>query len=683
MNFFIKIITVVSILILMIFYLFINVFLPLNLNFLQSSSIIYDSNNIEIWEIVYWNKIRHREIKYNEIPEFYKKALISLEDKSFYYNNGISISWLIRSIIHNIQAWKIIEWGSTISSQFIRNNLWLNEKRSFWKKALEFIYAIRLNWKYSKKEILEKYVNQIYFWYLNYWLKSASYYFFAKEPQNLTKAEQIALLIIPKNIKKYDPYLNFWNFENRFNLILDALEKNWIIKQEEKYLIKNEKLFFNEDHKNKLPYIIDFLNQSKKHNLNIDLKSNLKLTIDYNLTQKIEEIAKNVIFELSWKNVKDYWILVFDKESNDLKVMIWGINYYKQEWQVNSTLALRQPWSTIKPFTYLLASKILWFKPDDTILDLPINYKTIEWYSYSPKNYSLEFQQEVSLAEALAQSINVPAVNVLSQIWVKTLLDFLKLIWITSLNQSEDHYWLALTLWVWEVNLFELTRAYSIFTNDWKFCEVNILLNNTNSSNNCKYVIEKKYTDIINEILTNRYYKLAGYPINSALDFKDKIIFFKTGTSRNFRDNWIIWYTSKYLIWIWVWNKDASNMKWVSGATWAWEIFSRIVNFLETNTLENKIVNIKKNSLPFLKIISPLNWDVFKIDQFKSKNIQKIKLNFSTNIDFDKFEWLLNNEKLKWDFISVMNEWVYKLKIQLFKSNEIIKIDEVIFRVQE
>jgi hypothetical protein len=71
-------------------------------------------------------------------------------------------------------------------------------------------------------------------------------------------------------------------------------------------LIKNEKLFFNEDHKNKLPYIIDFLNQSKKHNLNIDLKSNLKLTIDYNLTQKIEEIAKNVIFELSWKNVKDY-----------------------------------------------------------------------------------------------------------------------------------------------------------------------------------------------------------------------------------------------------------------------------------------------------------------------------------------------------------------------------------------
>lgn len=156
-------------------------------------------------------------------------------------------------------AGKIIEGGSTISSQFIRNNLWLNESRTLTKKILEFLYAIRLNHLYTKDEILEKYLNQVSYGYLNYGLSSASHYFFTKDPENLTKAEQIALLVIPKDAHKFDPYKNPKAFRSRFEKVVAYLQKSNVISTSESRDILAESLNFNYDHDNKLPYVADFL----------------------------------------------------------------------------------------------------------------------------------------------------------------------------------------------------------------------------------------------------------------------------------------------------------------------------------------------------------------------------------------------------------------------------------------
>ncbi|EKE27089.1 MAG: 1A family penicillin-binding protein [uncultured bacterium (gcode 4)] len=660
----------------LLIFAYISYFLNIPLKKLPNSIIIHDSNQIEIWELIKDNKIRHREIKIEDIPDFYKKALVNIEDKWFYENNWISLRWILRSTWNNIRYWKIIEWGSTISSQYIRNNLWLNSSRWFSKKTLEFLYAVRLNNIYSKNEILEKYINQMYFWYLNYWLKSASLYYFWKNPENLTKAEQIVLIVIPKNIRKYDPYKNVSNFKKRFDLILNYLKKNKLISSEEFESIKNEKIVFLKEHSNKLPYITDFI----KNNPGIEnnLEFGIVTTIDYNLTQKIEEIWKNAIFDLSWKNVNDYWILIVERRTWELKVMIWWINYSKKEWQVNSTLALRQPWSTIKPFTYLLSFIKFGIIPEDTILDLPVNYSTSEWYSYQPKNYSTQFKWEVTVAEALAQSINVPAVKTLEKVGVKNLLNFLQELWIKSLNKDAEHYWLALTLWVWEVSLFELLQAYSIFPNDWNFCEIKFI---KDKPLKCKKMIEKKFTDMINEILKDRQSKLPWYPVNSALDFDDKNIFVKTWTSRNFRDNWSIWYTDNYIIWVWAWNKDWSNMKWVSGGTWAWELFWRIVNYLEISESQKNTNIFIKNSKKYLEITNPLNNEKYKIDPFKSIDNQKIKLNFQTNIDFDKYFWFLNNKKVE-DIFIPLQIWNHELSLKLIKNWEIVSEENIRFNVE-
>jgi penicillin-binding protein 1C len=589
-----------------------------------------------------------------------------LEDKNFYSNIWIDFFGILRAAKNNFKAWKVVEWASTISSGLIRNIEWINKKRSLKNKAKEFFLAIILNIKYSKNEILTAYLNNIYFWNLNYWISAASRNYFWKKLQNLTKAEQIALLTIVKNPTKYNPIIYKKNFRKRFEKILKYLKEQKLINQKEYLEILQEKLFFKNFKKNSLPYIVNFINTK------IDWK-NLKkidLTVDYNLTKQIEKIAKNVIVEKSWKNMQDYGILLIDRKTSELLVMIWGYDYDSKDWQVNSTLALRQPGSTIKPFTYLLAFKDLWYSPDTILLDLPTQFETKDGNIYNPKNYSLKYSGKISLAKALSQSINVVSVKLLWEIWISRLYDFLKELKINSLTKTPDYYGLALTLWDWELSLFELVRAYSIFAYDGNFCEINIF---KSDKIKCKKLIEKKYIDQIKLILTNRYFKLGGFPINSTLDFEKREVFVKTGTSRNFRDNWAIWFSDNYILWVWAWNKDWSPMKWVSWASWAWEIFKAIIKFLEpeNDKIKEKII-FKNKKINFLEIISPLNKSIYEIDKSKKIENQKIKIKFETDIDFDDKKIYINNKVYKEKFWT-LKKWNFLFEIILYKSNKEIK----------
>ncbi len=231
--------------------------LTVRLKTIPNSILIYDRNWIEIWELVIDKKYRHTETPLNEIPDFITKSVITIEDRSFYQNDGIDYKALVRAWFINISNFQNLQWASTISSQLIRMNYWLNQKRTFAKKIQEFTLSLALNRKYSKSQILEKYLNTMYFGYLNYWIQSAAKYYFGKDLNNLTKSEMIALLVIPKNPSKYDPYKNYANFKKRYNLLVDYLYKNKIFADNEYNSIKSESLLFNADHKNKLPYVVD------------------------------------------------------------------------------------------------------------------------------------------------------------------------------------------------------------------------------------------------------------------------------------------------------------------------------------------------------------------------------------------------------------------------------------------
>lgn len=594
------------------------------------------------------------ETNLHDFPVFIKNAIILLEDRDFYSNSWISFKSLIRATFHNIFAGKIVEWGSTISSQLIRSSIWLNDERNLIRKFKEFFYALALNVQYSKDEILSRYLNMLYFGYLNYWFASSSQYYFNSTLNNLTLAQQIALITIPKNSNKYDPFKNPTTFRKRFVNLVNYFYINNLLSEDEYKLVLSEKIDFNANNQNKLPYVTDYISRTKWQP---------QTTIDYFLSQQIDKLASTSIKALSWKHATDYWILVVDRKTNEIRVMI-GWSDYTWVWgQYSSVTALRQPGSALKPFTYLLAFKEFGLGPQDTITDLPIQFQTSRWYSYTPKNFSLKYKWEVSFASALSESLNVPAVKLLNQLWTEKLLNFLRQLWMTSLNQNAEFYWLALTLWAWEVSLYDLLQSYTIFANNGSFCSFSIA-----NSGHCKPIIEKQFIDQINLILSNRYFKINGFPINSNLDFEDRQVFVKTWTSRDFRDNLAIWYTDNYLIWVWVWNKDGTPMKMVSWTTGAWEIFRKIVYTLENNVNINKPneLNIKKTN--YIEITSPVNWSVYKLNN----STQNIKLEFSTNIKYNKYYWLYDNKKIEWWFIPV-KQWKHTIDISLItKQWEII-----------
>jgi len=158
-----------------------------------------------------------------------------------------------------MEVGKVIEGGTTLSSGLIRNAFWIGENRTLGKKILEFLYALRLNHIFSKDQILTGYINRVAFGSMNYGLKSASKYYFDREPRNLTKAEQIVLLIIPKDSQKYNPYQKPKSFRTRFETVTGILRDGGIITSEEYQTILLEKLSWNIEHGNPLPYVTDFL----------------------------------------------------------------------------------------------------------------------------------------------------------------------------------------------------------------------------------------------------------------------------------------------------------------------------------------------------------------------------------------------------------------------------------------
>ncbi len=162
-------------------------------------------------------------------------------------------------------------------------------------------------------------------------------------------------------------------------------------------------------------------------------------------------------------------------------------------------------------------------------------------------------------------------------------------------------------------------------------------------------------------------------------------MFVKTGTSRNFRDNWAIGYTDNYIIWVWVGNKDASNMKWVSGASWAWEVFRNIVYYLEPDDVEQK-PNVGYAGLhtlreKYLEITSPLQNSVYTIDKQKSLETQSIKIEFSTNYDYDKVFYIVDNEILKSEFWQ-LKIGIHKIQLKLMKNWSIIETKETSIKVE-
>jgi membrane carboxypeptidase/penicillin-binding protein len=526
--------------------------------------VLYDRNWKLITDKMYKNWY-YKFIKINNNSRLVK-SILKIEDKNYYNHYWINFLSKLRAIKDNL-SWKKISGWSTIIEQYIKNKYFKSEKRTYLQKLRETVLAIYFNLIRTKENILNIYCHDVYLWNHNYWIWAAIDTYFKKDKiKDLTDEEITILISLIHNpsIK----YLEEENFLNYFNKVKKRLNFNF----ERTYFWKlNSKKNID-----KFPFVTNlYLKKILTEGFNPLLE---KTTIDSELQQYTKELIERTLDNFEWKNVTNsaiFAIIPWNKKiKKEPEILIYqgSRDFYSKiiDWQVNVIDAKRQPWSTVKPFLYLQALE-LWYNPDDLLVDLVSEYNSFQkWKIYISENYSLKEFWLLRFKKALWNSINNASVRLGSELWLEKVYEYYKTYWF-EFDYDARHYWYSLVLWNAETTLRKLVENYS-----------KLLWNDKN-----KFLLQDILSDPDNRDISFWVNSILNTSIPQAV---------KTGTSSDFRDNWVISYHPDLILWVWVGNNDNSSMIWVTWITWAWSIWHNIIEkAIELWYIKNRNLEIPKS----------------------------------------------------------------------------------------
>ncbi len=670
---------------------------------IQRSMQIVDCHGSLLREILSDNNYISHYVTLDSISPYLIMATIASEDKRFFVHNGIDPFAIIRSALQNVIEQRTISGASTITQQLARNLLNSTSRNIFWKLN-ETSLALIIELKLSKFEILELYLNSAPYGNLAYGVEAASQLYFRKSARDLTCSESALLAVLPRAPSFYNPY----HYPDRStnaqrNLLNRMLGDGYIDSACAAEAINHLPPIVPKEKNFIAPHFCEYV---LKHVASTRQKIyRIATTIDPEIQHSVEEIIANNLARLEDANVSNAAVIVLEIKNLALRAYVGSRDFFDPKCgEVDGVQSLRQPGSSIKPFTYALAIEN-GMTPADLVPDLPTYEATISG-DYHPRNYDEKYHGLVRIRTALACSYNVPAVKVLEKVGVDKLWRCLIRSGFNSLSKSPVHYGLGLTLGNGEVTLFELTRAFSIFASAGYLRPVNFI----SSINNEKIPILQKRTKIfspsaiyiIGDILNDNNARGPAFGEFSPLNLP----FFcsvKTGTSKDYRDNWCVGYTSNYIVGVWVGNFDGSPMNQVSGITGAAPIFRDIMLFLHrelypvrpampesimmanicalsgqksTSMCDNviselfirgkepceycnhilaKINNQRAMDMQFhqsltkqsdFRIVFPDHGDIFKIDPILKHNHQQIRLQILTTYDLNDVTWYVDGQRL-------------------------------------
>lgn len=540
---------------------------------------ILDRNNELLREYLSREDATSRYCRLEQISPWLVKATLVNEDKRFFYHRGIDPIGIIRAIIQNIKARKIVAGGSTITQQLARALL-RSPKRNIFYKLIETFLAINIELKLTKEEILELYFNYAPYGNQTYGVEAASHLYFRKPARDLSPAEAAYLSVLPKAPSYFDPYRYPQRIKNEYLKNLRRMYTTGIIDS----LTYDDALsqpidLVPEEYNFSAPHFCEYIRTELIQKGYPD-PAVVKTTLDLHIQQTIEQILKNNIKRLTDANVTNGAAMVIDNRTMEILAYVGSVDFFNPliSGEVDGVRALRQPGSAVKPFTYAIALEN-GATPATLIPDLP-TYETTAGGDYTPRNYDEKYHGMVRLRTALACSYNIPAVRVCGEFGAARLLERLKKLGFKNLKKSPLYYGVGLTLGNGEVTLLELTRAYSVFSRNGVYLKSRALLSIDGQRYEPEAEPERVFSPeiayIISDILSDNSARSPAFGEYSPLNFP----FFcaaKTGTSKDFRDNWCVGFTDKYLVGVWVGNFDGSPMHHVSGITGAGPIFRDII----------------------------------------------------------------------------------------------------------
>lgn len=543
---------------------------------------IYDRHGTLLREVLSRQDAANQYASLDRISPWLIHATLCSEDKRFFMHPGIDCIALARAGVQNLLHGRIISGGSTITQQLARNMLG-SRTRSILDKGMEAGFALNMEMKLSKEEILERYFNYAPYGNQTYGIEAASYLYFRKPARDLSLSEAVFLAGIPKAPSWHNPYKHPDRTAAEAARILKAMYVHGIIDTALYERSRAQRVEIMDRMDNfKAPHFCEYI-LTRIRTEHDAASTAIHTTLNYHIQEGTEAILRNNIGRLSDANVTNAATIIMDRRSMDILAYVGSADFFDPfiDGEVDGVRALRQPGSALKPFTYAIALEH-GAHAATLIPDMP-TYESTHDGDYRPRNYDEKYHGMVRLRTALACSYNIPAVRVCGTFGPEVLLDRLHALGFESLDKSPVHYGIGLTLGNGEVMLLELTRAYSALCHAGRLLperalhRINerVLPRSTPVGN----VFTPHVAYIISDMIADNQARSPAFGEFSPLNLP----FFcavKTGTSKDFRDNWCVGFTDDFLVGVWVGNFDGSPMHKVSGITGAAPIFRDIMLML-------------------------------------------------------------------------------------------------------
>ncbi|MBU0995421.1 MAG: penicillin-binding protein 1A [Proteobacteria bacterium] len=534
-----------------------------SLNTFHPSSVtrIYSSDNVLLAELF----VEKRDpVPLDDIPDTLVKALISTEDRHFFEHTGIYLKGILRAFVKDILAGQFVEGASTITQQLAKT-LFLTSQKTLTRKIQEAFLSFQLERRYTKKELLTFYLNQVYFGSGAYGVKSAAAIYFDKDVKVLDLQESAMLIAMLKAPSRYSPHVNMELAITRRNIVLKQMLTEGIIAppsfdqaiKTDIHIAPKKKI------STKAPYFIDYIKNNLPETIDHKLLYQGGLTIqstlsyelqefsDFSILKKLEDLKERMKKRGIAEPEPQAALVSMDVKTGGILAMSGGIDYQGSPYN-RAVSALRQPGSAFKPFVFALAIE-KGFPQNKLILDAPISYTGAnENDSWTPQNFSRDYKGEITLREALALSKNIPAIRLIDMLGASSVINFAHAMGIKSRLKPN----LSLALGTSEVSLLNLTSAYSIFPNKGEYIEphgiLQILDHNGRSiwrtAPRKKIVMSRSGAAVMTDMLeavvqegTGRLAKTIPRPVGG-----------KTGTTDDCKDALFVGFTPSIATGVWV-----------------------------------------------------------------------------------------------------------------------------------
>ncbi len=571
-----------------------------------------------------------------DVPAPLVQATVAIEDKTFFNNPGFSVRGILRALFITATGGDL-QGGSTITQQLIKNTIIAPEDRAaplITRKIKEVILAAELSRRYSKSQILEWYLNTNFYGNLAYGVDAASKIYFNKPVQNLTLGEAALLAAIPQD-PQLNPLDNWQAARERQIVVLNSMADQGYITPDQARQAASETIVVAPlaDHFNQIaPHFALYARQQTEQILDAQGYDGAALiargglhiytTLDLDLQYQAECVSRSYISRLSGgdpntalntnagtpctaaadlpnappgfklgvrRNVTNASLVAIRPTTGEILAMVGSLDFWNPgiDGNYNVAVGLRQPGSTFKIFTYAAAFASGVFTPATMLLDVPTSFPTGGGPPYQPTNEDLKFHGPVSLREAFADSYNVPAVSVLSQVGIASVIRTAHLLGINSINNDITSYGLSLTLGSAEVSPLDLTYAYSVFANmgvmagtpvqnprdGYRQLDPVSVLRIDDSTGHTLWKFDEQQPTfarrtvlapglayLVNNVLSDDQARTAQFGANSALEL-DRPAAAKTGTTNDNRDAWTVGYTPQIAVGVWVGNNNNSPME--------------------------------------------------------------------------------------------------------------------------